>query len=189
MKIASGIGRTKRQYRKMEELLERKEHRLKYNIFCYFFYSLMFSGRICLKKTKEIFNKNYLYQDTLKKKPIVSKNISGIFAGVGGGLSIPMAGFKDNSDVTFGILGRLDFSSTYIFPFVIGAEITYFSYDGADQFKTVNLLSNLTTDIIGVGLNLEYLLTKILPSAFTMPFVSVDVKYNSLSASMILIQH
>ena len=65
-----------------------------------------------------------------------------------GGLSIPMSPLKDNSDVSFGILGRLDFSSTAIFPLVIGGEVTYFNFAGSDQFKTVNTLNTFQTKIL-----------------------------------------
>jgi len=118
--------------------------------------------------------------DTTPKKYFAKKNISALFLGVGGGISVPASPFRENSDVTFGILGRLDFSSTSIFPFVIGGEVTYFSYKGADQFKTVNLLSTFQTKILSYGLNIEYSLSKLLRSSFTMPFISVDVKFNNI---------
>ncbi len=119
-------------------------------------------------------------QDTTKPKTFTKKSISGIFLGVGGGLCIPMSPFKDNSDVSFGILGRLDFSSTAIFPLVIGGEVTYFNFAGSDLFKTLNTLNTFQTKILSYGLNVEYSLTKIFPSAFTMPFISVDVKSNNI---------
>ncbi|HEY3251207.1 MAG TPA: hypothetical protein VGK25_08820, partial [Ignavibacteria bacterium] len=122
-----------------------------------------------------------LFQDTTNKKAGFRKKIAAIFLGVGGGISIPGSGFKDNSDVTFGILGRLEFSSTGIFPFVIGGEVTYFSYNGSDLFKTTNVLANFKTKIFSYGLNIEYSLTKIFHSSFTMPFVTVDVKNNSIT--------
>lgn len=120
------------------------------------------------------------FQDTTKKKLIRSKSISALFIGVGGGITVPLAKFKENSDVTFGILGRLEFSSTGIFPFVIGAQVDYFSYPGADEFKTVNLLANYRTKILGIGLNIEYSLAKLFRSSFTMPFLTVDVKSNRI---------
>lgn len=129
-------------------------------------------------KTKKI-PQAKLLPDSIDKKTY-RKNISAIFLGVGGGISIPMSGFKDNSDVTFGILGRLEFSSTSLFPLVIGGEVTYFSYNGSDLFKTTNLLSAFKTKIFSYGLNVEYSLTKIFRTAFTMPFLTVDVKNNSI---------
>lgn len=121
------------------------------------------------------------YADSLAPKKLVTKkSISAIFLSVGGGIAVPLSPFKNNSDVTFGILGRIEFASTSIFPFVIGGEVDYFSFSGADEFKTINLLSNLTTKILSVGLNIEYSLSKILRSSFTMPFLTVDVKTNQI---------
>lgn len=119
-----------------------------------------------------------VYADSVKKKLITKKSISAIFLSVGGGLSIPLSPFKDNSDVTFGILGRLEFASTSIFPFVVGGEVSYFSYNGADLFKTTQLLTAYKTQMLSAGLNIEYSLSRLLRSSFTMPFLTVDVKNN-----------
>lgn len=141
-----------------------------------------------LKLSKNLKQKHFIeegqnnlgFQDTTKKRFVTSKSISAIFISVGGGISVPIAKFKENSDVTFGILGRLEFASTAIFPFVIGGQIDYFSYPGADEFKTTNLLANFRTKILGIGLNIEYSLAKIFRSSFTMPFLTVDVKTNRI---------
>jgi len=145
---------------------------------CLIFCIGLFSQPLNELRLKEI-NKVIL-TDTVVEKVSYKKSISAIFLGVGGGISVPLGGFKDNSNVTFGILGRLDFSSTAIFPFVIGGEVTYFSYAGADEFKTTNLLSTFKTKDLGFGLNIEYSLSRLLRSSFTMPFLSVDVKLHSI---------
>lgn len=125
--------------------------------------------------------KNTTYADSLAPKKLVTKkSISAIFIGIGTGISVPTSPFKNTSNVTFGILGRLEFGSTGIFPFVIGGEVDYFSYNGADLFKTVNLLTNYKTKILSVGLNIDYSLSKLIRSSFTMPFLSVDVKTNMI---------
>jgi hypothetical protein len=129
-------------------------------------------------KLKEIRKSGFA--DTVKSKVSYKKSISAVFLGIGGGISIPLGGFKDNSDVTFGLLGRLDFSSTSIFPFVIGGEVTYFSYNGSDEFKTENLLGTFRTKDLAFGLNIEYSLARLLKSSFTMPFISVDVKSHNI---------
>lgn len=123
-------------------------------------------------------NRSVTLADSLNKKLVTKKSISALFVGVGGGISIPLSTFKDNSNVSFGILGRLEFASTSIFPFVISGEVDYFSYNGADEFKTVNVLSNFKTKILSVGLNIEYSLVKLVHSSFTMPFLTVDIKNN-----------
>lgn len=122
----------------------------------------------------------YSNSDTVKPKTTGKRTISGIFLGIGGGISIPSSTFNENSDVSFGLLGRLEFASTAIFPFVIGGEITYFVYNGSDQFKTVNVLNTFKTKVLSYGLNIEYSLSKLLPSAFTMPFLTADVKSNNI---------
>ncbi|MCI0448922.1 MAG: hypothetical protein L0Y79_03935, partial [Chlorobi bacterium] len=129
---------------------------------------------------KPIAEKKLTFADSLSKGLKRSKSISAVFLSVGGGISVPLSPFKTSSDVTFGILGRIEFSSYGIFPFVVGGEITYFSYAGADEFKTINLLTNFKTTMLSYGLNIEYSLAKILRSSFTMPFLAVDVKYNNI---------
>ena len=133
--------------------------------------------KINLKKSIQK-NSKVTFADSLNKKLVTKKSISAIFLGIGGGISIPLSPFINNSDVTFGILGRLEFASTSIFPFVIGGEVDYFSYSGSDEFKTQNLLNTFDTKILSVGLNIEYSLSKILRSSFTMPFLTIDVKNN-----------
>jgi hypothetical protein len=126
-------------------------------------------------------NKNILPDDTTKK-PVTVKNVSlaGIFLGLGTGLSMPLLNFNNNSDYAFGIFGRLEYSSTKIFPFVIGGEASYFSYSGDDDFKTTNLLKAYTTKIFGYGLTIEYSLSRLLHTSYSMPFLTVDVKNNSI---------
>ena len=131
-------------------------------------------------RVKGLKDSKYILTDSVKNKVSYKKSISAIFLGIGGGISVPMSGFKDNSDVTFGLLGRLEFSSTSIFPLVIGGEVTYFSYNGSDLFKTTNLLSTFRTKDLGFGINVEYSLTRLLKSSFTIPFISVDVKMNNI---------
>ncbi|HMQ99227.1 MAG TPA: hypothetical protein PKE39_09405 [Ignavibacteria bacterium] len=120
------------------------------------------------------------YADSLQKKLIPKRSISALFLGFGGGLAIPMSKFSETANPTFGILGRLEFSSTGIFPFVIGGEVNYFSYNSPDEFRTINLLSSYRTKILSFGLNIDYSLSKLFRTSFTMPFISVDVKSNNI---------
>lgn len=126
-------------------------------------------------------NNNSGFADSVKGKLVTKKSISALFLTFGGGISIPLDSFKTYANVTFGILGRLEFASTSIFPFVIGAQVDYFSYSGQDEYKTINLLSNLKTKILGLGLSVEYSLAKVVKSSFTMPFLAVDVKTNLIT--------
>jgi hypothetical protein len=123
-----------------------------------------------------------VFQDTTKpKKKLKEFTLHGIFLSVGGGLSVPLSDFNGNSNVTFGLLGRLEYSSTFIFPLVIGGEVNYFSYNGDDQFKTLNLLTNFKTKIFSYGLNLEYTFSRLLNSSYTIPFITLDVKNNIIN--------
>ncbi len=130
------------------------------------------------KKLKYEKNANISFADSLNKKLVTKKSISALFLGIGTGIAVPLSPFKDNSDVTFGILGRLEFASTSIFPFVISGEVDYFSFNGSDEFRTTNLLNTYKTKILSVGMNIEYSLSKLVHSSFTMPFLTVDVKNN-----------
>ena len=119
--------------------------------------------------------------DSLKKNTFTRKPISAIFLGIGGGLAIPTAVFSETANPAFGFLGRLEFSSTGIFPLVIGGEINYYSFNSPDEFKTTNRYTNYKTKILTIGLNIDYSLSKLVSSSFTMPFVSVDIKTNNIN--------
>jgi hypothetical protein len=128
-----------------------------------------------------IFTSRITAQDTLKTQSTRKVTIGGIFLSLGGGIDIPVGSFKDNSNVTFGILGRLEYTSTTIFPFVIGGEIDYFSHKGADDFITRNLLNAFDTRILSAGLNVEIVLSKFIRTPYTTLFLTLDVKTNFIS--------
>ena len=123
---------------------------------------------------------NGFYADSLKKNLVTKRSISALFIGLGGGLGIPTSNFSETANPVFGILGRLEFSSSGIFPFVIGGEVNYYSFNSPDLFRTINLLSSYRTKILAFGLNIDYSLSKLIRSSFTMPFISVDVKSNNI---------
>lgn len=126
------------------------------------------------------YSNNVIYADSLQKKLVPKRSISALFLGLGGGIAVPMSKFSETANPTFGLLGRLEFSSTGIFPFVIGGEVNYYSYNSPDEFRTINLLSSYRTKILSFGLNIDYSLSKIFKTSFTMPFISVDVKSNNI---------
>lgn len=121
-----------------------------------------------------------IYADTLKKKLVTKRSISALFLGIGGGLSVPTGEFTKTANPTFGIMGKLDFASTGIFPFVIGGEVNYYAYNSPDEFRTINLLTGYRTKILSFGLNIDYSLSGFIRSSFTMPYLSVDVKSNTI---------
>jgi hypothetical protein len=105
---------------------------------------------------------------------------SGIFLTAGTGLSVPLKEFRNNSVPTFGILGRVEFASTSIYPFVIGGEISYFSYIPDDQFMTQNLLSTFRTKITALGLTVDYSLARFFNSPYTIPFITLELATNKI---------
>jgi hypothetical protein len=130
---------------------------------------------------KILHQNNVSFTDTIKKEQKL-KNIShsGIFLSIGGGLDVPLRNFHTTSNTSFGILGRLEFGSTAIFPFVPGVEIDYFSYSGSDNFLTSLLLNSFQTKILSFGVSLEYTLSRLLNSSYTIPFIALDVKTNNI---------
>lgn len=122
--------------------------------------------------------------DSVKKTERRKFRSAGIFVNVGTGLQVPMNNFSTNSNATFGILGRLEIGATAIYPFVIGGEISYFSYIPNDQFKTLNVISTFRTKIVSYGLNIDYSLAKLFNSPYTIPFVTLDVKSNKIKRDL-----
>lgn len=121
----------------------------------------------------------YSQSDTLKQTKITKAfSIGGIFLSVGGGLNVPVADFFTNSSPSFGLLARLEYSSTKIFPVIIGGEIDYFVFKGKDEFMNTNQLTTFKTRYLSLGLNVEYSLSRIFKSTYTIPFITADVKYN-----------
>lgn len=141
-------------------------------------FDLSYSKKYALQYSKG--TQPITYADSLQKKLVPKRSISALFLGLGGGIAVPMSKFSETANPTFGILGRLEFSSTGIFPFVIGGEVNYYSYNSPDEFRTINLLSSFRTKILSFGLNIDYSLSKIFKTSFTMPFISVDVKSNNI---------
>lgn len=135
------------------------------------------------KQNYKIFSEmSKIFQQDTAKNEVKPKNvsISGIFAGIGTGLSLPIAEFHSTSNPVFGILGRIEYSSTTIFPVVIGSEISYFSYSGIDNYLTQNYLTSFQTKILSFGLTAEVSLSRFLKSYYTIPFICLDVKTNSI---------
>ena len=132
------------------------------------------------KNTNELFDISAI-KDSTKNTVTKRLKLSGLFLSVGGGLNVPLHEFKTSSIPTFGLMARLEYSSTSIFPFVIGAELNYVSYKGDDQFMSQNQLSTFKTKILAFGLTVEYSLSRFFNSAYTTPFLAFDVKTNKIT--------
>ena len=139
-------------------------------------HSLIFLSFLLLLNSHTI----YSQQDTTSKQRHISPSLGGIFVSAGTGLSVPLGQFNSNSGSSFGLFGRLEYSSISIFPLVLGGEIAYFSYGGTDEFKTQNLLTTFDTKVFAIGLTAEYALSKYFNITYTTPFITADVKYNTI---------
>ena len=122
--------------------------------------------------------------DSTQQEKTHSVSIGGIFFSIGTGLSIPLAQFNATSNPVFGILGRLEYASTAIFPLVIGGELDYFSYSGNDNYMTQNLLTTYQTKIFSYGLTAEFTFARLIKSHYTIPYICIDVKSNKISRSI-----
>lgn len=145
-------------------------------------YSVNLTKNYLPSKLLHNYTTGYTLLDTVKSVKKTSDIVhSGIFLSIGGGLSVPLRDFSNNSNPTFGILGRLEFGSTFLFPFVPGVEIDYFSYAGSDNFITPLFLNSLRTKIFSFGVSFEYTLSRLLNSSYTIPFITIDVKSNKIT--------
>lgn len=118
-------------------------------------------------------------KDTTKKSSLIQRNPKkpgGIFIAPVLGAEFPTGEFASNSKYSFCFGGRLEYSSLYIYPFVIGATIQYQNHDGSDDFKTLHLINNMSTKILSFGGSVDMLLNKYLKSSYTIPFIFAEVK-------------
>jgi hypothetical protein len=113
------------------------------------------------------------------KKQVQNYNIKkpgGIFIAPVIGAEFPTKGFNANSKYTISLGGRLEYASTSIYPFIIGATIQYQNHNGSDDFKTLYLINSLSTKITSYGISVDMILNKFLKSSFTIPFVFLEAR-------------
>ena len=116
-------------------------------------------------------------KDSVRKLISDKPNPSGLFLSAGLGADIPFSDFADNSTTALCLGARLEYSGLKIYPFVIGLSYQYQSNEGSDDFKTTNLLNGLKTTIHSFGFGFDVILNKYLKSSFTIPFLTLEVKY------------
>jgi len=104
---------------------------------------------------------------------------SGIFLSANIGIDIPFQKFSENSSTALILGARLEYASLKIYPVVIGVSYQYQSNPGGDEFKTVNLLNSFDTKIHSFGIGFDVILNKYLKSSFTIPFLTLELKYLS----------
>ena len=149
---------------------------------CGYVFSQVSTNTLSFQRKIKTEEKTFVLKDSTKNESN-TKNISigGIFVSAGFGLSIPLAQFNSTSNAKFGLLGRVEYSSTTIFPFVLGGELSYFSYGGSDNYLTQNFLNSFQTKILGAGLVVDFALSGFLKSYYTNPFVTLSLKTNSIN--------
>lgn len=124
------------------------------------------------------------YRDSIKIKSKPRINAGGVFITPLLGLAFPFKEFGSNSNagLIYGL--KLDFASFKLHPFVLG--ITYQSQknDGSEEFKTLNRLNSLETNISSFGVCVDILLNSFLKSNFTIPFVTLEAKYYNVTRTL-----
>lgn len=116
--------------------------------------------------------------DTIKKQ-IQNYNVKkpgGIFIAPVLGAEFPTKGFNSNSKYAFSFGGRLEYASTSIYPFILGATVQYQNHAGSDDYKTLYLINSLNTKITSYGVSVDMILNKFLKSSFTIPFVFIEAR-------------
>lgn len=114
----------------------------------------------------------------------ISKNssvsISGIFISPHIGMSFPVLAFRENSRAAFTYGGKVEFASTSIFPFVVGAFFQRQKHSGSEEFKAENRINVLETTLTQFGGSVDILLGRIFPTYFTIPLATIEVSQISI---------
>ena len=118
--------------------------------------------------------------------PNKSKKISvgGIFLSPNLGFEIPLKEFSTNSSTAISYGFKLEYANSRLYPFIFGANYQYEFHNGKDDFKTLHYINVLETRIHSFGISFDVLLNKYLKSEFTIPFITLDIKYYSVSRNM-----
>lgn len=128
-------------------------------------------------------------QDTTSSTPLnkvsTTPNVGGIFLSPSIGFSFPIKTFGNNSEkgLTFG--AKLEFASSKIYPFVIGAFYEYTSYPGDDAFKNQYFLNSFNTKVSSFGGGIDIILSKYIKTDFTIPILGLEAKMMSITREIL----
>ncbi|HEY5536301.1 MAG TPA: hypothetical protein VIL99_15370 [Ignavibacteria bacterium] len=116
-------------------------------------------------------------QDSIIKGETFSGKLGGIFISPFLGIEWPVKIFNTTSvnSLTYGL--KLEFANIKLYPVILGAIYTYQNNTGKDEFLTKNLLNFLNTKITSFGITADILLNKYIKSNFTLPFLTLELKY------------
>lgn len=119
-------------------------------------------------------------QDTTTSTPLnkttTIPNVGGLFLAPSIGFTFPIKAFSQNSaqGLTYGV--KLEFASSKIYPFVIGAFYEYTSFPGDDGFKNLHFLNSFTTKVSSFGGGIDIILSKYIKTDFTIPIIGLEAK-------------
>ena len=124
-------------------------------------------------------------QDTLNT-PVKkgSSNPGGIFISPTLSAVYPTGTFAQTSKIAPQFGFRLEYSSRKIYPFVIGFLYESAKHHGKDDFLAVNLLNAFDIKTTAIGGSVDIILSKYLKTNFTIPFVTLEAKYISSTATV-----
>jgi hypothetical protein len=136
-------------------------------------------------------NISYSQVDTTKNNPVIGKDsvidygtysqkLNGIFVSPFMGLEWPVKVFNNTSKSAFTYGIKLEFAGFKLYPVILGLIYKYQKNPGKDDFMTAQLLNTFDTKISSFGITADILLNKYIHSNFTLPFLTLEVKYLSV---------
>jgi len=122
--------------------------------------------------------------DSIPQKEYKNPGISGIFISPFLGLEFPVSDFNtiSKNGLTYGV--KLEYANFKIYPVIIGVMYQNQLNKGKDDYLTANLLNMLDTKINTFGVSVDVILNKYLKSNFTIPFVTLELKYFSIQKTV-----
>lgn len=128
---------------------------------------------------------NANYYDHIRKMPLDSitstksdnQKLNGIFISPFVGMDWPVRNFNTTSASALIYGGKIEFASYKLYPLVLGVIYSYQTNPGKDEFLTSLLLNTFDTKITSFGLTFDFLLNKYIKSNFTIPFLTLELKY------------
>lgn len=126
-----------------------------------------------------------LFRDSVNtqynKKNPKKLNFGGLFLAPYIGISFPVGTFRDFSvsGLMYGVKAEIAFSKLY--PFSFGFIYEFQKNSGDGDYITTNTLTYYDTQITYLGGSIDVILNKYIKTNFTMPVVSFEIKYATVT--------
>ena len=122
--------------------------------------------------------------DSIPAPDLINSPINGIFISPMMGLEFPVPKFINTAKngFTYGI--KLEYANYNLYPVIIGLMYQGQTNSGDDNYITANLLNNLSTKISSFGVTMDFILNKYFKYQFTIPFMTLELKYLSITRSI-----